>query len=89
LPYLGEIKGYRALVNVNETPRKTATAPKQRFQRILSFAQTSGTGAIERAGVKGLPEAEHRITLFFFGISLFSLDKPSEQGYISAPVEKY
>jgi hypothetical protein len=30
-----------------------------------------------------------RITIFFSGISLFSLDKHSEQGYISALVEKY
>jgi hypothetical protein len=48
-------------------------------------------GAIERLFAKqGAANIENsvRITIFFSGISLLSL-KPSEQGYISALVEKY
>jgi uncharacterized membrane protein YfhO len=49
-------------------------------------------GAIEHGPKKPFRHAYQlgrRITLFFFGISLFLLDNHSVQGYISALVEKY
>jgi hypothetical protein len=67
------------------------------FRVSRLFTRCSGVGEGSIAAIEQFRRVKavvtrsraRRITIFFFGISLFSLDNHFQQGYISALVEKY